>query len=202
MQMIKLNQSVFSGFSKTNLKFLLKVGSICLSAVIAQAAVVPNAFASTELSTKETFSGRVDYTVTGGTLRSNSDDDGACNLNEVSTAQLSGIPSNATIQKAYLYWGGSGETVDNTVSLDNTSLTADKTYTEEWNPDKWYTNGSDWWKDGIYQTDFFQGVKDVTDIVKTKGNGSYDFKDLSVTNTGDQCYLKVTLSALGFGGSL
>ena len=130
--MIKSKQNLFSHLPKANLNFLLKVGSIGLLAIVGQAMVAPSVFAGTALSTKETFDGKVNYTVTGGTLRSNPDAINACSLHDNSTAQLSGIPDDATVKKAYLYWAGSGATVDDNITFDGTSLTADKTYKDNY----------------------------------------------------------------------
>lgn len=188
--MNNIYSSFFSKYLKSNLNLLLKISGISFL-VASQAFIASSAFASTPLSAKETFSGKVNYTGTGGTLRSKPDptynnrgkiNNGgdACSLNPTSTAQLSGIPSNATVKKAYLYWGGSGSNIDRTVKLDGTSLTADNTY-----QDYFY----------LLNARFFQGVKDVTNIVANKGNGSYQFSDLSVDNGGDQCNSKTVLSA-------
>lgn len=176
--MIKNNSSIFSYFSKINSNFLLKASKIGLLAIVAQAVAAPNAFAGTALSTKQTFEGKVNYTVTGGTLRSSSDRVNACNVNSSSTAQLSGIPDNATVKKAYLYWAGSGSNVDSNITFDGTSLTADTTYEDNYA--------------GMYK--FFQGVKDVTDMVASKGNGSYQFSDLSVDRSSKYCNVKGVLS--------
>ena len=177
--MINLKVDSLRQLPKVNLNFLLRFGTIGFLAAVSQALIVPNASAGTALTTKETFSGKVNYTVTGGTLRSNSDLINACSLNSSSTAQLSDIPSNATVKKAYLYWGGSGSNVDNQVTLDGTSLTADQTYTDTY----------------ARTYNFFQGVKDVTNIVASKGNGNYQFNDLSVDNSQTYCKVSGVLSA-------
>ncbi|MBW4535377.1 MAG: hypothetical protein KME09_15685 [Pleurocapsa minor HA4230-MV1] len=167
----------FINLKKLNSTTLLGVLTASFLAA-SQAFIASSASAGTPLSAKETFSGKVNYTVTGGTLRSNPDSINPCSLNSTSTAQLSGIPSNATVKKAYLYWGGSGSTVDRTVTLDGTSLTADQTYTD------------------TYSTySFFQGVKDVTSAVANKRNGSYQFKDLSVNTSSTYCGSSAVLSA-------
>ena len=176
--MIKFEKLFFSSFSQANAKFLLKVSGVAILAAASQAMFTAKAFAGKALTTKETFEGKVNYTVTGGTLRSASDEVNACSLNSSSTAQLSGIPDNATVEKAYLYWAGSGTTVDNQITFDGTSLTADKTYKDNYA--------------GKYH--FFQGVKDVTTMVTNKGNGSYQFSDLSVDNGSTYCDVKGVLS--------
>lgn len=182
--MNNFNSEALSNFCKRNLNFLFKVGGISLLAAASQTFITPQAIAGTLLTTKETFSGKVNYTVTGGTLRSNPDSINACSLKSSSSAQLTGIPSNATVRKAYLYWGGSGSTVDNQITLNNTSLTADKTYTDD------YTIVGT----SNYDINFFQGVKDVTSMVASKGNGTYQFSDLSVQNNNIYCQVSGVLS--------
>ncbi|WP_319420541.1 Ig-like domain-containing protein [Pleurocapsa sp. FMAR1] len=175
--MNNIHSSFLSKYLKSNLNLFLKISGISFLAA-SQAFIASSASAGTALSAKETFSGKVNYTGTGGTLRSNPDSINPCSLNSTSTAQLSGIPSNATVKKAYLYWGGSGSTVDSSVTLDGTSLTADQTYTD------------------TYSTySFFQGVKDVTSKVVSKRNGNYQFKDLSVSTSSTYCGSSAVLSA-------
>ena len=136
------------------------------------------------LAGAESFTGKINYTVTGGTLRSNPDSIDACSLNSSSTAFLAALPDGATVKKAYLYWAGSGENIDDQITFDDTSLTADKTYTSSMmiNDNEYY---------------HFQGVKDVTNLIAQKGNGSYSFGGLTVDNTNDNanyCSFRVVLS--------
>ena len=194
--MTKLNSNNFLQNCKPNLNLVLKILGVSLLAG-GQTFIASNATAGTALTTKETFSGKVNYAVTGGTLRSNPDSIDACSLQSTSTAQLSGIPSGATVKKAYLYWSGSGSTVDDRVTLDNASIIADRNYTDNYSTPKYTYSRSRgrWVRDGDYNLNFFQGVKDVTNQVTNKGNGNYEFKNLNVDNTGDQCALQGTLSA-------
>ena len=141
---------------------------------------LPSEVTAESLNSSESFSGRINYVVTGGTLRSNPDNIDACSLNSSSTASLANIPSRAVINKAYLYWAGSGSNVDDQITFDGTSLTADKTYTSSIS-----ISDPDYSDDTFY---YFQGVKDVTTLVSQKGNGSYQFSDLTVDNTNDSSY--------------
>ena len=125
----------------------------------------------------ETFQGKVNYVVTGGTLRRNSNNKNACSLKSNSSGSLSGIPANATIEKAYLYWAGSGSNVDRTVKFNGTSVTADRTY-----------------KETTSSKSFFQGVKDVTTVVSSNGNGNYTFSGLSVSTSSSYCNTQTVLS--------
>ncbi|MCP4250945.1 MAG: DUF11 domain-containing protein, partial [bacterium] len=125
--------------------------------------------------------GFIDYTVTGGTLRTGSNSSGPCNLAPNSTENLAGIPGGATVSAAYLYWAGSGNVVDDQVTLDGTPLTADRTFTGRFSR-------------GANDYDFFSGFKDVTAQVAAKGNGSYTFADLTVASTGRYCSSQAVLA--------
>ena len=126
--------------------------------------------------------GFVDYTVTGGTLRTQPNPPGnPCLVAASSTAALSGIPAPATVTNAYLYWGGSGSTVDNQVTLDAASLTADRTWTA-----RYVLGGTNY--------DFFGGFEDVTAYVQGKRNDNYTFSGLTVDTANPYCSLQAVLA--------
>ncbi len=127
--------------------------------------------------------GFIDSTVTGGSLRTqpNKSPGNPCLVGASSTAALSGIPVTATVVAGYLYWGGSGSTVDNQVTLDATGLTADRTWTAQ------YTlSGTKY--------DYFGGFKDVTAYVQGKRNGNYTFSGLTVTTADPYCSLQAVVA--------
>lgn len=130
--------------------------------------------ADTALSSYKSFSGSVNFTGTQVTLRAYGNNsnvsNGACLLvsNGTASATLSGIPSNATILSAQLYWAGSGNTVDNVVNMDGANVTAGRTYQSA-------TIGSGY--------NYFAAAADVTSQVTQKRNNTYTFSGLSV-NTG------------------
>ena len=111
--------------------------------------------------------GFIDYTTTGGSLRTQPNSQNPCLVTGSSTAALSGIPAGGTVLAAYLYWAGSGSTVDSQVTLDGSALTADRTFTSNFvlSPNNY---------------DFFGGFKDVTAAVQAKRNGNYTFSGLTV----------------------
>lgn len=111
------------------------------------------------------WSGHYDYVATGGSLRSSASD--VCALNSSSSGTLT-VPTGATVRAAYLYWGGSGTTIDSSVRLNNTTITAQRTFTE------------------TFQTfSFFGGFADVT--ARVTGSGTFTFSNLSVTSSGSYC---------------
>src|SRR5579871_6431534 len=71
-------------------------------------------------SPRASFAGNINYTVTGNTLRTASN---AVNPCAVTTGPDAGepltVPAGATIVAAYLYWGGSGQTNNPTVTFTN-----------------------------------------------------------------------------------
>src|SRR5262245_26033283 len=75
------------------------------------------------------YTGNVNFVATGGSLRAAENNVNPCSLNPTSSQMLSGIPAGATIRAAYLYWGGSGATVDANVTLNGTGVTASQTFT-------------------------------------------------------------------------
>ena len=132
------------------------------------------------------FAGNVNYVVTGGTLRTQPDaayGGNPCLVTNSNSAALSGIPAGSTIVAAYLYWGGSGSTVDSNVTLDGTNVTADATFTDTFMP-------------ASYNLSYFGGFKDVTSLVT--GNGTYTFSNLTVDTGGNYC----TYSAVQAGWAL
>jgi len=172
---IVLNSFLSFKFSNFN---LFKISS--LTALSLGYSLIPANAMADSLTGTESFTGKINYTVTGGTLRSNPDELDSCSLNSSSTASLSNLPSGATVQKAYLYWAGSGKNIDNQITFDGTSLTADKTYTSSMFVSDPYYGDDDYYH--------FQGVKDVTNIIDQKGNGSYQFGDLAVDNTNNDAF--------------
>ena len=134
--------------------------------VLALAWSAHTARAAVPVTLYQSFAGRVDFTGTGNTLRASSDAVDPCALVAASSATLT-IPAGATIQSAYLYWAGSGTTVDSAVTLNATAVTADRTFTETFS-----LGGTDY--------DFFAGFTDVTALVG--GSGLYTFSGLSVNS--------------------
>jgi uncharacterized repeat protein (TIGR01451 family) len=123
-------------------------------------------FSQSLITLRETYKGRFNILSTGGTLRSQPNGTNACSINTTSTAALSGLPSTATVTKAYLYWSGSGQTADNNVTFDGTAYSADRTF-------------STIFPLGTNNFHFFSGVKDVTSKIQARRNASYTFTDLT-----------------------
>jgi len=135
-------------------------------------------------SSRET--GRINFVTTGGSLRNSATN--TCTLNTTSTTALSGIPANTTIRAAYLYWGGSGGTVDSTVTLNGNTVTASRTFAAT------YTGVTP-------NLPYFGAVANVKTIVQsvgTVGNGNYTFGGLTVVTGSPHC----DVSAVSAGWAL
>ena len=116
------------------------------------------------------FNGQFDYTAIGNTLNpsENNRDRTFCEPLESSSAQLI-LPDDITVQKAYLYWAGSG-LGDTNVKLNGLSINADDVYTVDYQA----TVVSD-------TLTFFSCYSDITDIVASNGNTEYELSDLDIS---------------------
>ena len=115
------------------------------------------------------FVGHMNVTATGGSLRDQPNTGNACSLaNNPSSNPLVGIPAGATIVAGYLYWGGSGATVDSQVSLNGIAVNASRTFT--------VVSGG---------ATSFGAFADVTSLVT--GNGIYTFGNLTVDASAAYC---------------
>ncbi|MGA1795807.1 MAG: DUF3344 domain-containing protein [bacterium] len=139
-------------------------------------------YAGTPVTLYRSFAGNIDFTSTGGTLRTQPNPVDACAVTDHGSAPLFDIPSGAVIRAAYLYWAGSyadrkgstRRTPDYDITFEAYNLTADRTFTETFP-----FSGTN--------HDFFCGFADVTPIVAAKGNGTYSFGGLSVNSGAPHC---------------
>ena len=134
------------------------------------------------LALLEEFDGYLDYTSTGGSLRTQDNNTNSCAVTTSSSATLiNSIPATATIEKAYLYWVHSSYTLDGDITFEGQSVTADL----------------------VYQTDltnrtFFGYVSDVTSIVSAipdPSTNTYDFSDLTIDTNDPYCSSSTVLGA-------
>ena len=116
----------------------------------------------------EQFNGRFDFTFIGNTLNQfeNNNLGGVeCVINTSSSATLDLQPTDV-IEKAYLYWAGSGPG-EFEVKLNDEDITPDRTF-------------------NLTQTSsgliFFSAFKEITTQVQATGNGTYTLSDLDLTN--------------------
>lgn len=122
-------------------------------------------FYAQDISLYQQFNGRYDFTFFGNTL--NTTENGVntpCVILTSSSASLD-LNTNAIIEKAYLYWAGSG-TGDFDIKLNGTPITAERNFP-------------------LFNTDvelsYFSAFADVTKLVKETGDGLYTVSDLDLT---------------------
>jgi len=122
---------------------------------------------SQEMTLLEQFNGRFDFTFVGKTLNTgpNNDPNVPCEILTESSENLNLAPGE-TIEKAYLYWAGSGNG-DFEVKLNGVDITPDQTF-------------------NLVQSSsgfiFFGAMKDVTAQVAATGNGTYTLSELDLTD--------------------
>lgn len=105
--------------------------------------------------------------VTGGTFRTADNDTDCTAVTDTSSAYLN-IPADAKIVKAFLFWAASAYEVDSTVTLNNTSVTADRTHTVSYQL-----------RSGEITT-YYGAYADVTNLIT--GPGTYTLTDLTINN--------------------
>lgn len=118
------------------------------------------------------YVGNMNFVATGGSLRTQSNAGDACAVGPSSTASVTGIPGGSTIVAAYLYWGGSGATIDSSVTLNAGTITASRTFTTT------FVNGGT-------NFPYFGGFADVT--AQVTGNGAFTFGGLTVNTGAPHC---------------
>ena len=130
------------------------------------------ASAGTTVALSESYAGNLSFVLTAGSFRTQSNSGDHCDISTTSNNSLSGIPSSATVVKAYLYWTGSSYNgdIDTDVTLNGFSYTADRTYTEV--------------KEDRY---FYNGIKDITSYIDSNKNINYEIGDLDIADTGNHC---------------
>ena len=136
------------------------------------------AHGQTPVALYESFAGNVNFTGTQKTIRTGSNQTSPCSVvaqNTFVSTTLSGIPTGATVLRAILYWAGSGATADFSVAMENTTINApaNRQY-------RVVANGRS----------YFGGAADVTTQVRSKGNGTYRFRRLTVDTQNTFCQVE------------
>lgn len=148
----------------SSLVALLSLGG-CLAAPAAEAQ-------QASISRYARFTGNINFVATGGTFRTQANSGNACSVGSSSSQALAGVPAGASIVAAYLYWGGSGSTVDATVTLNGAAVTASRTFQATFSP-----SGTSF--------PYFGGFADVTSRVT--GDGTFTVGGLSVNTGAPHC---------------
>ncbi|MEM7084008.1 MAG: hypothetical protein AAF465_14865 [Pseudomonadota bacterium] len=134
------------------------------------------------MALSESLAGDLNYVITGGSLRTNPNSGigaNACAVGISSSNPIAGIPAGSTVEAAYLYWAGSGSTVDSVVTLNGSTVTANRVFTAPF-------------VFGATTYDFFGGFADVTSLVS--GNGTYTVAGLTVNTGAPHCAVQAVLA--------
>jgi gliding motility-associated-like protein len=117
-----------------------------------------------DISLLNQFNGRFDFTMIGNTLNPVENESAVnCSIYTSSSASLN-LDANDIIEKAYLYWAGSG-TGDVTVKLNNQTIVAERSFSNAY-----------------FTYPFFSCFADVTSIIQIQGNGNYTLSDLDLSD--------------------
>lgn len=137
---------------KQKLHFLISVTFLLFSIAIS----------AQDVSLLEQHNGRYDFVFIGNTLNTSENNlNNDCTILNTSSANLN-LNASDEIQKAYLYWAGSG-TGDFQVKLNGNNINASRNF-------------------ALFQNDldYFCAFADVTTIVQSTGNGNYTLSELDL----------------------
>lgn len=134
------------------------------------------------LTLSKSFAGNVNFTGTQETLRNKDNKHDACAVSGpgITRSARLNLPYGATVLAAHLYWAGSGQIADNTVTFQGSPVTAPST--------RRYSSAT---VGGGF--DYFGGAADVTAVVAARGSGNYDFSGLSVATGKPFCAAEAVL---------
>ncbi len=134
------------------------------------------------LALYDDLSGNFDYTVAGGTFRTQSNTTNACAITTTSSGSVtSTIPAGAVIKRAYLYWAHSNNNPDDIVTFEGQSVQADVIYGASFTTRQFYGYISD--------------VTSIVDGITNPTSNVYDVTDLNIDNGGDFCASATVLGA-------
>ncbi len=113
------------------------------------------------------FNGRYDFTFIGNTMNTTENNTSFDLVTTTSSSATLSLNSTDVIEKAYLYWAGSGDG-DFEVNLNSDVITPDRTFSlvREF--------------PGLTLT-YFSAFKDVTSLIQTTGNGDYTLSNLDIS---------------------
>ena len=113
------------------------------------------------------FNGRYDFTFVGNTMNTAENNTSPDLVTTTSSTATLSLNATDVIEKAYLYWAGSGDG-DFEVNLNSDVITPDRTFSLV----KIY-NGVTF--------SYFSAFKDVTSIIQATGNGDYTLSNLDIS---------------------
>jgi len=117
-----------------------------------------------DVSLYEQFNGRFDFVFIGNTMNNSENNlNTLCNITVTSSSATLSLAPTDEIQKAYLYWAGSG-TGDFEVNLNGNVINSQRDFPIV-----------------VNNLPYFCAFSDITDLVLASGNGNYTLSELDVT---------------------
>lgn len=113
------------------------------------------------------FNGRYDFTLVGNTMNTAENNSSLTSVTITSSSAVLNLNPTDTLEKAYLYWAGSGDG-DFEVNLNAEIITPDRTFALS------RTFGN------LTYT-YFSAFKDITAFVEKTGNGNYTLSNLDIS---------------------
>ncbi|MFN3754759.1 gliding motility-associated C-terminal domain-containing protein [Flavobacterium sp.] len=120
-----------------------------------------------DITLYEQFNGRYDFTFFGNTLNTQENNSTVNSVTVTSSSATLNLNPTDVIEKAYLYWAGSGDG-DFNVTLNTTTITPDRTFAYS----RFFDN---------VEFTYFSAFKDITALVQSTGNGTYTLSDLDIS---------------------
>nr|WP_294935669.1 gliding motility-associated C-terminal domain-containing protein [uncultured Flavobacterium sp.] len=152
----------------------MKIRLLCLFSLIS--CLLSENLGAQNIALYDQFFGRYDFTFFGNTLNPDENTYMYPNYMLTSSSADLNLASGDVIEKAYLYWAGSG-TGDFNVKLNGIDLTAQRTFAT--------TQVSSGFQ-------FFSAFYDVTSIVTAQGNGTYTLSELDLNSLVTTYYMNAT----------
>jgi gliding motility-associated-like protein len=113
------------------------------------------------------LNGRFDFTFIGNTMNTAENNSTLSYVTNTSSSATLALNPSDEIEKAYLYWAGSGDS-DLEVNLNSEVITPDRTFS--------YSRTFN----GVEFT-YFSAFKEVTSIIQNTGNGNYTLSNLDIS---------------------
>lgn len=129
---------------------------------------------NTPLTLFQELGGYMDYTSTGGTLRTQPNTVDHCAITTSSSNTITtNIPATGTITNALLYWTNSNPTMDPQITFEGQTIEASLVYQSVFSGRNFFNHSAD-------VTALVQGIPNINTNV-------FDFSGLTITNTGSHC---------------
>ena len=120
-----------------------------------------------DISLFEQFNGRFDFTFIGKSMNTEENNNTTNIVTTSSSSANLNLNANNTIEKAYLYWAGSGDG-DFEVKLNETIITSERQFS--------YSRDF-----ADFTLSYFSAFADITNLIQTTGNGNYTLSELDIS---------------------